>query len=319
MDRSPRALDLFAGGGGFTLGARAAGVEVAAAVENAPGPVDTYRAAFPDVRLITEPIQSVDWDRLADELGDVDIVVGGPPCEPFTPASAGRRPDPRSRLYNDPVGGLVLHYIKALRAIRPDAFVMENVVQVAEGPLEWELRDLVRRAGYAAHFNIVRAEGVGTPSRRARLFLSNVHIEPPPRDPPTVREAIGDLEDVEPGPDAPVPNHRCESVPSSKIGELDDLAPGHSLRRWRGATGKVYGTWTRLDYDEVAPTIKGSGRFIHPVLDRALTVREHARLMGFPDDHVFEGPMSSQYDQVGEAVPPPLASAVLDEVLSGLG
>ena len=200
------------------------------------------------------------------------------------------------------------------RALRPTAFVFENVVQLADGPLQAELADLVRRAGYHAHFNILRAEEVGTPSTRARLFLSSHELRPPLVPAPTVREAIGDLEPVLPGRDAPLANHVCDAVPRTLRDKVEGLQPGTSLRRWRGATGKVYGTWTRLDYDRVAPTIKGSGRFIHPVLERALSVREHARLMGFPDAHVFHGPLSSQYDQAGESVPPPLAAAVCREL-----
>ena len=64
-----------------------------------------------------------------------------------------------------------------------------------------------------------------------------------------------------------------------------------------------------------APTVMGSSRFIHPYEDRLLTVREQARLMGFPDYHVFLGGKDAQYDMVGEAVPPPLAKAIAGEVL----
>lgn len=284
-----------------------AGLRPDLAVENSPYPVATYQRNFPDARVIPEPVQKIDWAALARELGDVALLTAGPPCEPYTPAKAARRPDPLDRLYKDPVGGLVLHTILAIRALRPERFVIENVVQLMEGPLERELADLFKRAGHRVHFNVLRAEEHGTPSTRARLFHSNERLEPPVQEPITVREAIEELEDLE----ADVANHFPERVPNKLLDEVPDLPAGRSLRRWKGATGKVYGTWTRLDYDAVAPTIKGSGRFIHPTLDRALTPREHARLMGFPDEHVFEGGLGTQYDQVGEAVPPPLAKAIL--------
>ena len=277
------------------------------AVENAPHPLATYRACFPTARVVDQPAQQVDWAELAAQVGPVDLLTAGPPCEPFTPAKAARRVDPLSRLYADPAGGLVLHTIRAIRALRPTAFAIENVVQLTEGPLYRELNDLFRRAGYRAHFNVLRAENNGTPSMRARLFITTREVAPGSRRPIPVREAIEDLEAL----DADVPNHTPEPIPRSLRQRVSDLRPGRSLRWWKGATGKTYGTWTRLDYDQVAPTVKGSGRFIHPRFDRALTPREHARLMGFPDGHVFHGPLKTQYDQAGEAVPPPLAEAVV--------
>ena len=76
----------------------------------------------------------------------------------------------------------------------------------------------------------------------------------------------------------------------------------------------MHHTWTRLPADRVAPTVKGLGRFVHPVEDRLLTPREHARLMGYPDDFVFHGSKNEQYNQVGESVPPPLSRAIAREV-----
>ncbi len=71
----------------------------------------------------------------------------------------------------------------------------------------------------------------------------------------------------------------------------------------------------RLNPWKPAPTVMGSVRFVHPFEDRVLTVREQARLMGFPDDHVFFGPKDSQFNQIGEAVPPPLARAIAGGVV----
>ncbi len=75
----------------------------------------------------------------------------------------------------------------------------------------------------------------------------------------------------------------------------------------------------RLNPWKPAPTVMGSVRFVHPFEDRVLTVREQARLMGFPDNHVFFGPKDSQFNQIGEAVPPPLARAIAKVVLKHLG
>lgn len=83
--------------------------------------------------------------------------------------------------------------------------------------------------------------------------------------------------------------------------------------RFEGAD-RICTNVTRLHPYKLAPTVMGKSRFIHPFQDRFLTVREHARLMGFPDDHVFLGGKNVQYDMVGEAVPVPLARAIAKEV-----
>ncbi|MCC6062763.1 MAG: DNA cytosine methyltransferase, partial [Desulfurococcales archaeon] len=87
---------------------------------------------------------------------------------------------------------------------------------------------------------------------------------------------------------------------------------------FEGAEGKRFYNYMRLDPYDLAPTIMGSSRFIHPFEDRLLTVREQARLMGFPDHHIFVGGRDEQYNQVGEAVPPPLAKAIASYIISKL-
>ncbi|MEB3773801.1 MAG: DNA cytosine methyltransferase, partial [Desulfurococcales archaeon] len=85
---------------------------------------------------------------------------------------------------------------------------------------------------------------------------------------------------------------------------------GDHLIEYTGAGGRRLPNYIRLDPREPAPTVMGTSRFIHPYEPRLLTVREQARLMGFPDYHVFHGSRDAQYDMVGEAVPPPLAKSI---------
>jgi len=93
---------------------------------------------------------------------------------------------------------------------------------------------------------------------------------------------------------------------------------GRSLVTFEGAGSRRFRNYIRLAPDRPAPTVMGSSRFIHPFEDRLLTVREQARLMGFPDYHVFLGGKDSQYNMVGEAVPVPLAQAIAEDLLSRL-
>lgn len=312
MARKPTLIDLFAGAGGFSRGFAEEGFRVLAAVENEPGAREAYRQNFPGHALLTDDIKRVDFAALAGDLGRPDVVIGSPPCEAFTPANAERRPHPLDRLYKDPAGALTWHFTQALAALQPWAFVMENVPGITEGPLKRELRLLFRKAGYPrVWFNGLRAEEHGVPSRRTRVFASNLQLEPPPQGaPPPAGEVLADLADL----DVELPNHLRLTVSRREGSRIAHLDEGESLYRWRSAQGRVLGHKTRLRADELAPTVMGSSRFVHPTENRFLTVREHARLMGFPDEHVFAGGRGQQYDQVGEAVPPPLARAIAREV-----
>jgi DNA (cytosine-5)-methyltransferase 1 len=305
-----RVLDLFAGCGGFSLGFRQAGVEPVRAVENFKPVAASYAENFPDVDLTVDAIQRV---AIKDPF---DVIIGGPPCEPYTSASTVRESNPLDRLYKDKIGGLVLHFVRMVREIRPKAFVMENVMQVAEGPLREALVKEFREAGYPTlHFNELFAENYGTPSHRRRLFVSNLKIDPPrAQKAPTVGQAFEGL--GRPGP-KPL-NHLPHPLSGDKYQRIRQLEPGRSLYSYRSGTGKIHGNWWRLRLDEIAPTVTGHSRFVHPTEDRLLTVREHARLMGFPDEHVLRGGRDIQYDVVGEAVPPPLSKAIAQDVLRQL-
>jgi DNA (cytosine-5)-methyltransferase 1 len=118
------------------------------------------------------------------------------------------------------------------------------------------------------------------------------------------------------------PNHLPHPLSPTKRGRVARARPGDALYSYTSGTGRAHGNWRRLRPEELAPTVTGHARFIHPFEDRLLTVREHARMMGFPDSFIFRGGRDIQYDVVGEAVPPPLARAIaltikpaLDETL----
>ncbi len=308
----PRVVDLFCGAGGFSLGFREAGFKILGGVDNHPAPAATYRNNF-GVRVLEEDIKRVDAEDILSELGDPDVVIGGPPCEPFTAANAERRPDPLDRLYDDPTGRLVLHFIRLVGDLQPEVFVMENVPAILEGPLERALRREFERVGYdRVYFNVLQAVDYGVPSYRRRVFISNVRIRPEPTvdRPRTVWDAIGDL----PEPDgSDIPNHELRPLSRRKLRRIRRLRWGQALNVIRGAKGE-FKNWLRLHPWKPAPTVMGGSRFIHPFEDRLLTVREQARLMSYPDDHAFEGGYEAQYDQVGESVPPALARAIAEEV-----
>lgn len=305
---TPKVVDIFAGCGGFGFGFAESGFRIEHAVEAFRPSLATYVANVPLGEPHLGDVRGVDYEAMERP----DVLIGGPPCEAFTLANADRRANPLSRLYEDPVGSLTLQFIKVAKALQPRIFVMENVPPIMEGPLAAELRMIFARNGYPhIHFNRLQAEHFGTPSHRDRVFISNVPIAPPTGGTPTpVRDAIGDLVPL----DVDVPNHVPQRLGKKQQAAVDALEEGRSAYHYRAAHGRVHHTWTRLPADKLAPTVKGLGRFVHPTEDRLLTPREHARLMGYPDDFVFHGSINEQYNMVGESVPPPLSRAIASEV-----
>lgn len=310
--KAPTTVDVFAGCGGFGFGFAESGFAIAHAVESFRPALETYVANVPLGEWHLGDVRKQEWGA----MGSPDVLIGGPPCEAFTVANPERRHDPLSRLYDDPVGSLTLQFVKIAKALRPRLFVMENVPPIMEGPLEAELRMIFARNGYSQiHFNRLQAEEHGTPSHRDRVFISNVVLAPPKAGRrTTLREAIGDLTSL----DTDVANHAPPRLGKKQQAAIEALEEGQSAYHYRASGGRVHHTWTRLRADELAPTVKGLGRFAHPTEDRLLTPREHARLMGYPDDYVFHGSINEQYNMIGESVPPPLSKAIAREVLRHL-
>ncbi|NPA86164.1 MAG: DNA cytosine methyltransferase [bacterium] len=312
-----RIIDLFCGGGGFSRGFHQAGLPVCLAVDCAWYCCLTYSQNFPATICLCKDIRELSARKVREIVGEVDIIIGSPPCEPFTAASAKRLRRPLDRLYVDERGRLTLEYIRLVANLRPQYFVLENVPQLVEGPLGKALAREFERAGYRVYYNILRAELLGTPSRRTRLFVANFKLpQPKPLPRITVEQALSGL----PDPRLPnsLPNHVYVPLSRRQQRELCRLRWGQALRYYKDALGRSLGNYERLYPYDVAPSIKGQSRFVHPYDDRLLTVREQARLMGFPDEHVFLGSKDQQYDMVGEAVPPTVSRYIAEVLKSKL-
>ncbi len=306
-------IDLFCGAGGFSLGFKLSGrYKHLLAIDNLPAAAKTYKTNFPETLVLVEDIKDISGKLIQELVGeDIDVVIGSPPCEPFTGSNPRREKNPLDRLYKDPVGQLTLHFIRIVSDIKPRVFVMENVPAIMDDGLEKALRREFRQAGYSRiYFNVLKAEDYGTPSHRLRVFISNIKISPPRLGRYiTVKEALKGL----PPEGGHLPNHEIPPLSNKKLKRISRLRWGQALIYYEGAKRRLPNL-IRLDPNKIAPTVLGSSRFIHPFYDRFLTVREQARLMGFPDSFVFLGGRDEQYNQVGEAVPVPLAKAVALEV-----
>ncbi|MCD6085146.1 MAG: DNA cytosine methyltransferase [Desulfurococcales archaeon] len=319
MRREPSLIDVFSGAGGFSRGFNSS-LKHVLAIDSNRAAARTFKGNFKSAVVLCEDVRNISCDDLRYLTGGyADVIIGSPPCEPFTGANPSRKPESLDRLYSDPVGTLVLEFIRIVECLSPKIFVMENVPAIMEGPLKDALRKEFKAAGYEQlFFNVLRAQDYGTPSRRVRVFISNIPIKPMKKSNMLrVWDVLNDL--PEPSEEPIIPNHEPPPRLSyRKLKRVVRLRWGESLIRYEGAGGVRLPNLIKLHPYRLAPTVLGSSRFIHPFDNRLLTVREQARLMGFPDDHVFLGGKDEQYNQVGEAVPPPLAKAIAGEVLKFL-
>ncbi|BFH73371.1 DNA cytosine methyltransferase [Sulfurisphaera javensis] len=306
-------VDLFSGAGGFSIGFKRVGFDIRLAIDINHAATRTYSTNFPEVTVIEDDIRNITGKDIEYFVGKkIDVVIGSPPCEPYTGANPLRMREPLDRLYLDEDGQLTLEYIRLVDELRPKVFVMENVPSIIgteslKSAIEYEFHKI----GYKVFFNFLNAEDYGNPSKRTRVFISNIKINPPKiKHKRTVWDAISDLQER-----TDIPNNEIQDLSEEKIKEISKLDFGDYLTMFRGSSGKNIPLYIRLNPYDIAPTVLGNSRFIHPFENRFLTVREQARLMSYPDDHIFLGSKEEQYNQVGEAVPVALSTAIAREIM----
>lgn len=342
MTRS--AIDLFAGAGGATQGLVDAGFRVIGAVEYDSVAARSYKLNHPDVRLWDEDIRKVPATRVMRELGldpgELGLLKACPPCQGFSSLAEGRVDvDERQ---ND----LVLHTIRFVRALRPQAVLVENVPGLGRDLRAKQLREGLRRLGYLSHQYQVNAVDFGVPQRRRRLIilavrglrsmlpatLSPVGVDGGRSADVSVRTAFEQLaQDVVAGDGLHQPRklsalveQRIAAIPVG--GSRFDLPAELKLKchtdldaRKKGRDAS--GSYGRLRLDEPAPTLTtrcttpACGSFIHPTLDRAITLREAAALQTFPPAYQFSGSHGEIERQIGNAVPVKMAAAIGGVVL----
>ena len=318
------AVDLFAGGGGLTLGLKNAGFYVVGAIEIDPLAANTYRINHPEVNLWERDIRLVSTDEVKRDLhmrrGQLDMLAGCPPCQGFT----SLRTHNGSRLVDDPRNALVSEFTRFVRALNPKVVMLENVPGLANDPGFQELLAVLDELKYSREYRILDAAYFGVPQRRKRLILLAGRFGPLPfasasSERFTVRHAIGNLPKAGASGDAlhDQPEHRSvrvqqiiQHVPRDG-GSRTDLPDELTLACHQRVDGfkDVYG---RLRWDEVASTITSGcinpskGRFLHPEENRTITLREAAILQGFPPAYKFDMSKgkSSVAAIIGNALPP---------------
>ncbi|MCK4612888.1 MAG: DNA cytosine methyltransferase, partial [Candidatus Heimdallarchaeota archaeon] len=310
-------IDLFSGSGGLSLGFVQEGFEDKLAIEIDEKAAQTYKQNFPDSKVWVRDIRTVHGLEIIEEVkGTVDVVLASPPCEPFTAANPKRKKSPLERFYDTPQGDLIFHAIRIIGDLSPNYFVIENVVPIVDSEGREIIKEEFKSIGYnKIHFNFLSSEKYGCPSYRNRVFISNVHLEMIPQRKKKIEEVMLDL----PSPSYPndIPNHFRIPFAKQVKNEGIGIRKGHAAVYFKGAS-RENRNWTKLDEKDLAPTIMGKSRFIHPLEDRPLSVREQARLMSFPDSFIFTGSVEAMFNQIGESVPPIISKQIAKIIRSKL-
>jgi len=317
-----RVLDLFCGAGGFAHGFTSTFKGNHLAIDVDPLPLQTYAENYPNAHVLQRDIASLHANEVLDIMGGPpDIIVASPPCEEFSLANPTSDNPAAERIYGTGTARLLLDTIRLISDLSPRAFVIENVAALMKGGGKKIAQKEFTRMGLDdVTFNLVRSHRHGNPSKRLRLFISNIKLNLPKNTPPTVMETIGDLPPL--GQDAlfkyhePVLNHTLTVISDEKQRKVSKTGWGRGARHFKARKKKALPNWVTLFPDMVSTSIIGLSRYIHPYEDRLLTVREHARLMSYPDEFIFTGPTDSQYNQVGESVPPLISRLIAQEVES---
>ena len=325
----PTALDLFSGCGGLTLGLKQAGYSVVGAIEVDAKAQATYRLNHPEVKLFEQDIRTVNPNCVLSELGlkrgELDLLAGCPPCQGFS--RLGTRNKQVS--VSDPRNDLVNEFVRFVLTLLPRNIMLENVPALSRDARFQGLCCQLAGLGYFTKHMILDAASYGVPQRRKRLIMLASLDRVPSIDEGseirvTVRDAIGKLESPVTSVDAlhTMPEKRSLKVRQliAKIpkdgGSRKDIRAGDQLACHQRSDGffDVYG---RMAWDKVSPTITSGchnpskGRFLHPVEDRAITLREAALLQGFPSSYKFDvrhGKESIAL-MIGNALPPPFIAA----------
>lgn len=373
MLRTPNLADIFAAPGGLSLGFEMAGFDLLAGVDPSKDGLTSFSNNFPSAVVLPKDVRELNGKELLDEIGlsrgEIDVMVGGPPCQGFSVvgrvkiASLVRKgvwklKNGNPRLIDDPRNLLYREFIRLVKECAPKFFVMENVKGITSyknGRLIQEIEEEFENVGYDVDHRVLDAAEFGVPQHRKRvIFIGNrlgitnpfpsaqclpsngfVTVWNAIRDLPTLR-AGGGKEVMEynkltshsyqewartgspfvynhvarPHSKRDVETFRCMRLGSKwkdlpkkyrdMYGYRDDIFNDKFKRLWKNKP-----SWT-----VTAHLCKDGYVYIHPTQSRTITVREAARLQSFPDRFVFSGSRTSQFRQVGNAVPPLMAKAI---------
>lgn len=346
-------IDIFAGVGGLTQGAKAAGIDVRFAVEKDIFAAKAFQLNHPEVKMVNKDIREVKENDFIIDRKPTIILFGGPPCQGYSTSNQ------KTRNRDNPKNWLFKEFVRLTKGIKPNWIVLENVkgiVETERGFFEETIRTSFEELGYVCTELLPSASDYGVPQKRNRFFLigsrDGIKIGlPKPRNRIiSVGEAFADLPILNNGASvdrlpyrgmakyeyAKMMRGNLESCTGHLVsrnaqfvldrypyipqgGNWEDI-PDDLMKNYKDKSRCHTGVYKRLKEDEAAMTVGNyrKSMIIHPWEDRGLSVREAARLQSFPDSYLFYGSIGYQQQQVGNAVPPLLAKAVFEGIIDAM-
>ena len=338
-------LDLFCGAGGLSCGFERAGYNILLGIDNDAMALETFKANHHNAQAICGDITQITFEKdIKPVLNDktIDVIIGGPPCQGFSLSGPRNFDDPRNKLY--------LSYIRLVKEIQPQAFVIENVpglVALFDGQVKDNIIQRFTEMGYTVQCRILCAADYGVPQNRKRVVFvglkdpNTTFIYPPEKteqvtcemalsDLPPLTDTLGEeVQDYVCSPQneyqkimrahsTKVMNH-IAATHSEKVQHIISLVPDggnyKDLPEEYKNTRNFHVAWTRFASQKPAPTIDtGHRHHFHYKYNRVPTVRECARIQSFPDDFHFIGNKTQQFRQVGNAVPPLMAEKIAEQL-----
>lgn len=315
-------LDLFSGAGGLSLGLSYSGFDVIASVELKKDAAETYSLHHPACEIFNMDVRKLDFGRFC---GQVDAVVGGPPCQPFS-LGGHRKADKDKR-------DMIPEFLRCLEQVRPEIFIMENVPGLMMKSAQPYFTQVLRRfkdLGYFVTHAVLNAADFGVPQARRRLIVvgslrGSLALPEPSHGPSklpwvntsdviSLREPLGEP------PNCPVKYAKQPDLrPSPYAGHIYNgggrpLNPDAPSPTILASAGGYKTHW--VDTLGIAPEYHahlkagGAPRVGEVPGARRLSLQESMLLQTFPLGMKFAGKRSSQYAQIGDAVPPRLAEAI---------
>ncbi|MEG1311400.1 MAG: DNA cytosine methyltransferase [Romboutsia sp.] len=349
-------IDLFSGCGGISQGFKETGkFEIVGGIEFDELASKTFKHNFPNSKAIHGDITKIDVKETSFE--DVDVIVGGPPCQGFSALNRWNKDleeDPRNKLFYD--------FLRFVSEIKPKAVLIENVRQILtskDGYARKKICELLEDMGYNVCYSVLDSSDYGVPQNRKRAFFVGIrhdigrfnfdNMRKFYQPKVTVEEALSDIYDIEEVAKNDINGYgyKLGSIKSEyqRIMRDGDELNNHFIYypiqsvqdkmkfvpeggNWKNVPPEMFKSQRnnrhsnylkRLDSQSQSITIDtGHNVYFHPKFDRVPTVRESARIQSFPDGFTFLGNKGQQLRQVGNAVPPLLAKALASGILEVL-
>ncbi|HCR3333864.1 TPA: DNA cytosine methyltransferase [Morganella morganii] len=345
-------LSFFSGALGLDLGLESMGFVPLLYCEMDKSCRETIKTNRPDVPLIDDirKYKAIDIvEKIKNKKhDDIDLIVGGPPCQAFSTAGARRS-------FEDDRGNVFLHFLEICMELNPKFIVIENVrglLSASYNPSNKEdekgkkgtaldhILNYLESNGYGVSFNLYNAANYGVPQIRERVviiasrdgkklpYLSPTHSQDDSFGLPKWNTLISAISDI-----PKERNELCAKFPENRLRYYKILKSGENWRNLpeelqKEALGKSYylgggktGFLRRLDWNKPSPTLVTSPTMpatdlAHPDDDRPLSVAEYARIQQFPDDWIFAGSLVNKYKQIGNAVPCGLGQAIAKTIIN---